>query len=184
LREAECNVIFLDDELPGMDIHARKAIIRSFPLLKAIMLTISTDKEYIRNLFAEGASGCMAKTALDNEYRLAVKTVTANKKFYCAETTNLLFNEQAEIPTAEESIIQQAGLTKREAEVYPYLVKKVPGKKIAELLFIDYETFRKHRRSIRKKLNAIGMLYILDHLIKPLSGREEKEIMEKEKKKK
>jgi|GEM_PF-5587398 len=165
LREMTCNILFMDDAIAGLDEHARKTIIRVYPCLKVIVLTMSDDKEYIRSLFSSGVAGCMHKTAQEHEYRQAIRDVMQNKRFHCASVTCLLINEKAELPPAEGSVAAKAGLTKREEEILPFLIKKAQEKSIAGTLHVSLSTISTHRKNIRKKLAAVKLLYIVDDTI-------------------
>jgi DNA-binding NarL/FixJ family response regulator len=92
----------------------------------------------------------------------AVKQTGDDENFLSARLTKYLIKEKKNKENAEKTVKETVELSDREYEVYLLLRQKKKGKEIADELCISFDTFKTHRRHLRKKLKKHKLLYLLD----------------------
>jgi len=75
-RKKNPDVILMDVKMPITDgVQATKAITKSYPNIKIIMLTTFDEDEYVKNALKVGARGYLLKDMLPEDLIYAIKTV-------------------------------------------------------------------------------------------------------------
>jgi DNA-binding NarL/FixJ family response regulator len=88
VRELSPDVVVMNTSMPdinGMD--ATREIVRDFPQVKIIALSMNSSKKFIREMFSAGISGYLLKDCDINELAKAIRTVTKGKSYISSEIT-------------------------------------------------------------------------------------------------
>lgn len=147
--ESKPDVVLLDVVMPEQGgIESIKPVLESVPGVKVLVLSMQDDPSYVREAFAEGASGYVLKEAADTELVDAVRQVAAGGNYvHPTLGARLIAAEAAERRRAEED-----PLSEREREILRLLALGHTNQEIARMLFISVRTAEAHRAHIMRKL--------------------------------
>lgn len=141
------SVVLLDLDMPGMGgIDGCREILRRWPTMGVVILSMHDDPIMARRAFAAGARGYVVKTAADAELISAISTVAAGGRFVNATMGALLASGSG------ESRIDV--LTGREVDVLRLLALGHTNQEIAAELFLSARTVESHRAHIMRKLGV------------------------------
>jgi DNA-binding NarL/FixJ family response regulator len=164
LPPGEADLILMDIDLPGQSgIDVTRAILSEMPDVTVIMLTVSTKDEDLFDAIRAGAVGFLSKNLS------APALVRSIRDFHqgialpipagaAAQLMSLLMGRSAgqrrslvsPTPNPERS----SDLTAREQEVLSFLALGKRDREIAEELFIEEGTVKKHVHNILRKLGV------------------------------
>lgn len=150
------DVVLMDIEMPGLNgIEITALITEKFPEVKVLIQTVFNDGERIFQALCAGASGYILKNDPPGKYLEAIKEVYdggAPMNTTVAKKMLGFFSNKNVILVTPSSHDYQ--LSDREKELLKYMVDGDDLKKIADKLFISYETVRTHVKHIYKKLHV------------------------------
>jgi DNA-binding NarL/FixJ family response regulator len=138
------DVVLMDLRLPGLSgVEAIRAIRKSNPKLRFIVLTTYDGDEDIHKALEAGAQAYLLKGMSHNELVNAIRTVHSGLKYIPASVSKSL----AERPPHSE-------LSAREMEVLELIVKGRSNREIGEALGISEATVKWHVNIILSRLNV------------------------------
>jgi two-component system, NarL family, response regulator len=138
------DVVLMDLRLPGLSgLEAIRAIRKSHPKLRFIILTTYDGDEDIHRALEAGAQAYILKGMSHNELVNAIRTVHSGLKYIPASVSKSL----AERPPHSE-------LSARELEVLKLIVKGHSNREIGEALGISEATVKWHVNIILSRLNV------------------------------
>jgi len=144
------DVALMDIHLPdesGVTCTAR--LTEKMPGLLVIMVTVYQDINLIFQALKAGASGYILKRFKPEEIIQAIAEVRAGGAPMTSEIARMLV-QSFRTPT----VVPDAGLTSREAEILELLAEGLSNKEIAHKTSIAAGTVRNHLASIFKKLHV------------------------------
>ncbi|HKC89370.1 MAG TPA: response regulator transcription factor [Blastocatellia bacterium] len=142
--EQPADVVLMDLRLPGLSgVEAIRAIRKSCPKLRFIVLTTYDGDEDIHKALEAGAHAYILKGMSHNELVNAIRTVHSGLKYIPASVSKSL----AERPPHSE-------LSARELEVLELIVKGHSNREIGEALGISEATVKWHVNIILSRLNV------------------------------
>jgi len=148
-RSTNPDVILLDVVMPdGSGLESIPQLLHEVPQAKILVLSMQDDPRYVREAFANGASGYVLKEAADVEVVSAVREVARGGRYVHPELG-------ARLITAEADAARRADedpLSDREREVLRLLAYGHTNQEIAKQLFISVRTAETHRAHIMQKL--------------------------------
>ena len=148
-RALKPDVILMDVVMPdqsGLDVVP--TLLHERPETKILVLSMQDDPQYVRQAFANGASGYILKEAADTEVVAAIREVAGGSSYvHPAVGAKLIAAETAEARRAEED-----PLSDREREVLRLLALGHTNQEISAQLFISVRTAETHRAHIMQKL--------------------------------
>jgi two-component system response regulator NreC len=148
-RALKPDVILMDVVMPdqsGLDVVP--TLLHERPETKVLVLSMQDDPHYVRQAFANGASGYILKEAADTEVVAAIREVAAGSNYvHPAVGARLIAAETEEAKRAEED-----PLSDREREVLRLLALGHTNQEISAQLFISVRTAETHRAHIMQKL--------------------------------
>jgi DNA-binding NarL/FixJ family response regulator len=136
-------------KLSGLEVIRRVRQAKSET--KLIVLSISRDDHVIRDLFRSGANGYLLKDGPARHLFDAINYVQDGGQYL----TPLIRRET--IDTKREKKDPLAMLSKREFEVFSFLVEGMRPKDIAKILEISPKTVDTYRANIMRKLEVDGI---------------------------
>ena len=136
LDNNEFDVIIMDISMPVMDgIEATQHIVKKFPAVKVLALTMHDEESHIVNMLQAGASGYILKKTGKSELLEALETVAAGESYFSREVSTVLMSKfmKKKIRDSAHQTDPFALLTKREIQVFEaYCRGKIRTRKIAE----------------------------------------------------
>ena len=149
VRAQKPNVIVMDVVMPGTSgIEGTPLVLHEAPEAKVLVLSMQDDPRYVREAFAQGASGYVLKEAADTEVVEAVRQVADGQQYLHPTLGARLLESEARQREEEAS----DPLSEREREVLRLLALGHTNQEIAKLLYISVRTAESHRAHIMQKL--------------------------------
>ncbi|GLO60522.1 DNA-binding response regulator [Vibrio sp. MACH09] len=154
------DVAVIDISMPdesGLSLLARLKHIK--PELKAIVLSIYDSASFVSKAIDAGALGYLSKRCGPGELVTAIRTVANGDRYLCADA---LFNlSNAGTPPAVLN-----DLTKREREIFDYLIQGKDVKEVAFELSLSHKTVHVHRANVLSKLALSNNVDLIRFAIK------------------
>jgi len=147
------DVVVMDLTLPELNgIEATRRICTRDKDTKVLILTMHTDRMFVRQSLTAGARGYLVKDAEATDLVKAVKGVGRGGAFFSAEVSGLLLNDYiGERPPGSGDDVTR--LTGREREIFKLIAEGRTSNQIASTLSISPNTVETHRKQIMKKLD-------------------------------
>ena len=159
-------VVIMDIGMRGMNgIEATRQIRASHPRVRVIALSTYSDKQFVLEMLAAGASGYVVKATASDEVVQAVKAVSKGKTYLCPDVAHAVVTNY----TGRGKVKQPAGyadLGEREREVLQLLAEGMTSKEIADSLCISVKTVEAHRRNITDKLKIHGVAELTKYAVR------------------
>lgn len=165
VRKHKPDVILMDINMPDKNgIEATKELVKEFPDVKVLILSIHDDESYVTHVLKTGASGYLLKEMDANSLIEAVKVVADGGAYIHPKVTHNLIKEYRRLAQGEgnkkigyrevEYRMPLHILTKRECEVLQLMTDGKSNRKIGEELFISEKTVKNHVSNILQKMNV------------------------------
>ena len=154
------DVVTLDLDMPVLNgIEVAKIVLKNYPNIKIILLSMHKDADIIRAAMALGIHGYVFKDDAVNDLVGAVRTVFGGGNYISVDNTKKSFflNQSNELI---------GDLTKTEKLILKEIAKQKTTKQIADENFISTKTVENHRANICKKLNLFGNNSLLKFAMK------------------
>ncbi|MEM9857044.1 MAG: response regulator transcription factor [Bacteroidota bacterium] len=149
------DLVLMDINMEGMDgIETTKELIKKYPSLKIIALTMHNDYQHIKSMMDAGASGYLLKNCDESELKNAVGAVLSDDVYYSKEVAQTVMNNLAKKRPKSRSDELATPLTPREIEVYELILDECSNQEIADKLFISIRTVEVHKRNLLEKTGA------------------------------
>lgn len=168
LSKEPVDVIFMDIKMPHQNgIETTKLVVKQYPNIKIIALSMYDDKDNILEMFKAGVNGYLLKNTNKAEIEMAIKEVLAGGKYYSKEVSDVLL--QRIIHAESDSYNTEASnqLTEREIEVLKYVCAQMSTKEIADVMCLSDKTIEGHRIRLIQKTNSKNLaglvLYAVQH---------------------
>ena len=148
------DVVVIDISMPDLNgIDAARQITRQAPDIKVIALSMHSDKKYVKEMLAAGASGYLLKDAAFEELGMAIATVLKNKTYLSPQITDTVVKDYVNENVPQNSIASTA-LSAREREVLQLISEGKNTQHIALALSLSEKTVAAHRSHIMHKLRV------------------------------
>src|SRR2546421_6662221 len=132
-------------ELNGAD--ATRAILQRDPRCRVIVLSMYSDREYVRRALKAGAAGYVVKRSAAKEVVEATRAAHAGQRYLSPRVADVVINDYA-----EERDDPLARLSAREREVLQLLAEGRTGAEIAQRLSLSQKTVETYRARLVEKL--------------------------------
>ena len=167
LRQAACDVLLLDINMPGRNgLEVLASLRETHPHIRVLMVSMYPEDQYALRSLKAGAHGYANKAGDPTQLITAVHTIAQGRKYLTPEVAQMMADSLAD--TSPET--PHAALSERELQT---LVKIASGKRlsdIAEELMLSPKTVSVYRARVLEKLqlsnNAELTVYaIRNHLV-------------------
>ena len=152
-QELKPNVVIMDLSMPhGKDgLTATAELKKLMPEVAILILTMHDDEEYLFRAIQVGASGCILKSAPQEELLGAIRSVSNGNAYLHPSATKRLMEEY--IGSVKQGNSDTFNLlSDREKEVLTLIAKGFSNKEIAEKLVISVRTVETHKSNLMEKL--------------------------------
>ena len=149
LRQAACQVLLLDINMPGRNgLEVLASVRESYPEIKVLMVSMYPEDQYALRCLKAGAHGYANKAGDPLELVRAVRTVHQGRKYLTPEVAQMLADSLAQ-PTPE---VPHEALSEREMQT---LQKIASGKRLTDIveeLMLSPKTVSVYRARVLEKL--------------------------------
>jgi DNA-binding NarL/FixJ family response regulator len=145
------DVLVIDLAMPELNgLTATREILRFFPKVEVVLLTMHNSDQAIREVLESGARGYVLKSDAEQDLIAAVKAVSVGKPFFTANVTEVVLKGYLNRTEPAETLPE---LTTRERQVVQLLVEGKGNKDVAVAMRVSVKTVEAHRSNINRKLS-------------------------------
>ncbi|RPD43612.1 MULTISPECIES: response regulator transcription factor [Chitinophagaceae] len=167
VRTLHPDVVITDIKMPQMDgIEATRQLVKEFPKLPVIALSMFDEENLIVDMLEAGARGYLLKNASKQEIVAAIETVVDGEVYYCGNTSRKLAKLIATSKFDPRNHAKEPEFSAREVEIIQMICEELSNKEIAARLGLSVRTVEGHRERIQEKMNVRNMAGIVVYAIK------------------
>ena len=168
VKENQPDLCIVDMDMPEMNgLQASESLLRFYPKLRIMILTMHKEKSLIKKMMSLGIKGYLLKTCDKEEFIFAINQILKNKTYFSDEVIETIVKDDAYETHGSPDISKIATLSDREKEVIQLLCDGLNNKQIADKLFVSHKTIDNHRTNIMRKIdvhNIVGLIrFCLKH---------------------
>jgi len=157
------DIVLMDINMPEMDgIEATREIIKVYPKVKVIALSMHGEEEYYDKMVEAGVKGFLLKNSGVDDLKLAINAIINGDTFFSQELLVSIINKKKNVHDPEETV----HLTNRELEVLELICEGYCNNDIAEKLYISQRTVDRHRANLLSKTNCKNSISLVMYAIK------------------
>jgi DNA-binding NarL/FixJ family response regulator len=148
----DIDLAVLDISMPRRTgLQAARALHRSRPGLRILMLSMHQNERYLYEALKSGAAGYVLKTVADRDLVEACRAAMRGERFLYPGAVTPLIRDFLRGARNDEPV-REDPLTPREVEVVKLIAESYSTKQIADALTISEKTVDRHRANIFEKL--------------------------------
>jgi DNA-binding NarL/FixJ family response regulator len=148
-RDTQPDVVLMDLSMPELNgADATRAILERDPRCRVIVLSMYSQREYVRRALKAGAAGYVVKRSAAKEVVEAIRAVHAGQRYLSPRVADVVIDDYA----GDEREDPLARLSAREREVLQLLAEGHTGAQIAERLSLSQKTVETYRARLVEKL--------------------------------
>jgi DNA-binding NarL/FixJ family response regulator len=165
-RKLVPDLVIMDISMPDLNgIEATRQVVAVAAGVKVIGLSMHSDKKFISEMLAAGASGYLLKDCAFAELADAVRTVHSNQVYLSKMITSIVVEDYLrQLATGKES--GGSLLSVREKEVLQMVAEGQNTKEIASRLEVSVKTVETHRQRIMQKLDLHSVAELTQYAIR------------------
>jgi len=151
VQHCQADIVIMDVSMPGGGAQATAHLLQSCPNIQVVALTRHSEAGYVRQLLHAGARGYVLKGAGAGELIDAIRTVAAGGTYLDSTLTDRAV--QAFVHgRIEKSVVAEADLSEREAEVVRLTAYGYTNKEVAAQMGISIKTADTYKARAMEKL--------------------------------
>jgi DNA-binding NarL/FixJ family response regulator len=157
IKNLKVDVVLMDINMPEMDgIEATKALRKTNPEIKILMLTMHSEPRFIKECLETGAKGYVLKNISKDDLLKAIDTVYQDKSYLDQDVQEKLISSISNADEDDDRNYDElaAQITQRELEILQLIALGLTSQDIANKLFISKNTVETHRKNMLAKLNV------------------------------
>jgi two-component system, NarL family, response regulator NreC len=159
------DVVLTDIIMPSMDgIEATKNIIKHFPEMAIIALSMFDQESLIVDMLEAGAIGYLLKNADKTEILEAIRSVNMYKPYYCKSTSTKLAKliSKSKFKGPDKKI----DFSEKEKEIILFICREFTNKEIGDKMFLSKRTVDSYRAKIMEKMEVKSTAGIVIYAIR------------------
>ena len=152
VRTHRPSLVLMDIAMDGMNgLDATAHLLKEFPQLRVIILSMHANEEYVRQALQAGAAAYLLKDAATAELELAVRAVAQGQTYLSPAISRQVVDEylSGQNEAASGPLTQ---LTPRQREVLQLIAEGKTTKQTAALLDVSVKTVETHRAQLMERL--------------------------------
>jgi DNA-binding NarL/FixJ family response regulator len=148
-------------ELNGLE--AARQIVREFPSVRVIMLSMHATEQYVVQALRVGAAGYLLKNAGAAELEKAIKHVALGETFLSPSVSRQVTDY---IRRVGQDVTPLERLTPRQREILQLIAEGGTTKRIAHVLNISVKTVETHRSQLMEQLDIHDVAGLVRYAIR------------------
>jgi two-component system response regulator NreC len=153
------DVIIVDIVLPGTNgVAVTRELTRQDRSRKILILTMSSEEEFVAQALHAGATGYALKHQGQNELLEAVRCVGSGKSYLSPRVSSMVVASHRHDGARAPGSRPLAMLSPREQEVFDLLVRGYSNEGIAGHLCISVKTVETHRAHVLRKIGVHSLV--------------------------
>lgn len=149
--------------MPVMDgIDATKQLVKLYPQIKVLCLSMHNDRNFISDMLKTGAHGYILKNTGKEELIEALQALQSGESYLGEEVRKTLLNSFMK----QDKLHPNEKLSDREKEVLECIAGGLTTQEIADQLFISKNTVETHRKNLLYKLQAKNTAELVNNAFK------------------
>jgi DNA-binding NarL/FixJ family response regulator len=157
------DIVIMDISMPGMDgIEATKQLVKLYPQIKILCLSMHNDRNFISDMLKTGAHGYILKNTGKEELIEALQALQSGESYLGEEVRKTLLNSFMK----QDKLHPNEKLSDREKEVLECIAGGLTTQEIADQLFISKNTVETHRKNLLYKLQAKNTAELVNNAFK------------------
>jgi DNA-binding NarL/FixJ family response regulator len=164
------DVVVMDIGMSGLNgIDATRRVTTDAPGVRVIALSMHTDRRFVSEMLAAGASGYLVKDGAFEELTAAIDAVTNGRVYLSQSVAGVVVQDYVRrlggaVTGCEVSPMQR--LSPREREVLQLAAEGNSTKEIAARLGLSVKTVETHRRQVMEKLGIYNLAGLIKFAIR------------------
>ena len=163
IRETEPDVVLCDLKMPIKDgIDTTKQIVKEFPKIRVIILTMYEDERFVGHLMDCGAAGYLLKSTEPAEIRKAVMDVVKSGFYLNPFVNKVLIKKNYGRQKFNPSLTTEVVVTDREKEVLTLVCMEFTAQEIAQKMDISARTVEAIKDRLMERFgvkNSVGLVF-------------------------
>ena len=161
VRELQPDVVLMDISMPNMNgIDATRLIVREFPKVRVVALSMHSNSIFVSDMVKAGASGYLLKDCLFDELVEAVRTINDGEVYLSPAIVSVVLGDYVKQLTGKDDSPLDT-LSEREQEVLQLISQGKNTQEIAMQLRVSAKAIEASRRKIMEKLRSHD---VADHI--------------------
>lgn len=159
------DVVLMDISMPELNgLDATAQIVKQFPRIKILVLSMHGDEEYVAQALKAGAVGYLLKDAGRAELEIAVRAAARGETYLSPRASRGVIQEFVDGAARSETSRQK--LSPRQRQVLQLIGEGSSTKEIARKLNISPKTVETHRAQLMKRLDVHDIPSLVRHAIR------------------
>jgi DNA-binding NarL/FixJ family response regulator len=165
VRTHQPDVVFMDIAMPGMNgLEAAERMMKQWPSVRLIILSMYTNEDYIRQALSAGAAGYLQKGADPSELELAIKAVMRGETYLTPAVSKQVVHDYLEQAAKKSGGLHE--LTPRQREVLQLIAEGHSTKDMAQRLSLSVKTIETHRTDLMHRLGIHDVAGLVRYAIR------------------
>jgi len=165
IKEKKPHIILTDINMPILNgIEATKEILKLYPEIKIIALSMFGDEENFHCMIEAGVQGFLLKNTDSNDLDRALQAVAQDQQFFSPEFIPYFRNKY--LGESKDKEDNSKVITKRELEILQLVAQGYSNQEIADRLFISIRTVTSHRANLNMKTGSKNTVKLLIYAIR------------------
>jgi DNA-binding NarL/FixJ family response regulator len=159
------NVVLMDIAMSGLNgLDATARVVKEFPQVRVIILSMHANEEYVLQTLRTGASGYLLKDAATAELELAIQAVVRGDTYLSPAISKRVIDDYLGRVNGEKTPLDQ--LTPRQREILQLIAEGKSTKEIAFLLNVSIKTIETHRLQLMDRLGIYDIAGLVRHAMR------------------
>jgi DNA-binding NarL/FixJ family response regulator len=165
VKSALPNFVLLDITMKGLTgLEAAERIVKDFPGVKIIILSMHANEEYVLRALRAGVNGYIIKDAAIVELELAIKAVAAGETYLSPSISRSAIDNYLNRTGGKASSLEQ--LTPRQREILQLIAEGQSTKEIAFTLKLSVKTIETHRAQLMERLEIYDVAGLVRYALR------------------
>lgn len=159
------DVVLMDIAMPGLNgLEAAARVVKDFPKVRGIVLSMHANEEYIWQALRAGATGYLLKDADTPELELAIKAVVRGETYLTPAVPKQVVQDYIRRVGSETSTLDL--LTPRQREILHLIAEGHTTKDVAKRLNLSVKTVETHRAQLMERLDIHDVAGLVRYAIR------------------